>query len=157
MKLRAGQKVHYDSGPNMTPLVDIVMVILIFLMLTASFVAGEWWLQSNMPLVQKGADNAAVPKDYVPDMPIQINVESTGEKTWSASIEGRPEHYRTRKELADYLKEMRERLLAASQQPDKIQVYIRPTRTTRHRHTIEAYGAAMDADLKKIAFMMAEK
>src|SRR6267143_30177 len=54
MKMRAAQKVHYDAGPNMTPLVDVVMVILIFLMLTGSFAAGEHFLQSNMPLTKTG-------------------------------------------------------------------------------------------------------
>jgi biopolymer transport protein ExbD len=39
MKLKGAKAVHYDSGPNMTPLVDVVMVILIFLMLAGSFVA----------------------------------------------------------------------------------------------------------------------
>ena len=37
MKLQGAKQVHYDSGPNMTPLVDVVMVILIFLMLAGSF------------------------------------------------------------------------------------------------------------------------
>jgi biopolymer transport protein ExbD len=32
MKLNSSKKGHYESGPNMTPLVDVVMVILIFLM-----------------------------------------------------------------------------------------------------------------------------
>ena len=80
---KSAQKVHYDSGPNMTPLVDIVMVILIFLMLTGSFAVAEHWLQSNMPLVKKGPDNAEVPKDYVPDTPIR--------STWTAPARpGRP-------------------------------------------------------------------
>ena len=37
MRIQGARKVHYDSGPNMTPLVDVVMVILIFLMLAGSF------------------------------------------------------------------------------------------------------------------------
>ena len=49
MKMRAAQKVHYDAGPNMTPLVDVVMVILIFLMLTGSFAVGVHFLQSKNP------------------------------------------------------------------------------------------------------------
>jgi len=155
MKLRAAQKVHYDAGPNMTPLVDIVMVILIFLMLTGSFAAGEWWLQSNMPLVQRGADNAEVPKDYVPDTPLEIRVESTGE-TWSARVEGRQEPFRDRKKLAEYLARTRERLLALNPKEEKIQVYIAPRRETKYRHIVEVYGAAMDAQLKKIAFQMAD-
>lgn len=156
MKLKAAQKVHYDSGPNMTPLVDIVMVILIFLMLTGSLAAGEWWLESTTPLVQKGAGNAEVPKDYVPDTPINIDLESTGEKTWSAKVEGSQERDRTHDDLKRRLQEKLKYLLEAKQTPDKIQVYIRPRRATRYAHLLAAWDATLDAGLKKISFMMAE-
>ncbi len=155
MKLKSGQKVHYDSGPNMTPLVDIVMVILIFLMLTGTFAVGEHWLQSNMPLVKKGSGTTEVPKDYVPDTPISIDVDSTGE-TWSAKVEGSQDFYRSRAALKKYLEEKRANLLAAKQEPDKIQVWIRPRRATKYKHIIEVYEAAIDAELKKVAFQMAE-
>lgn len=157
MRLKAAQKVHYDSGPNMTPLVDIVMVILIFLMLTGSFAVAEHWLQSNMPLVKKGAGNTEVPKDYVPDTPLEIYVESTGENTWTAKVEGSQVYHKTKAELRRYLEEKRASLLAANQQPDKIQVFLRPTKTTKYKHLIAVYEAALDAQLKKVAFMMAEK
>src|SRR5256885_841795 len=55
MKLKTSKKVHYDSGPNMTPLVDVVMVILIFLMLAGSFAGAEHYLVSNVPFTDKGA------------------------------------------------------------------------------------------------------
>src|SRR2546430_14063955 len=74
MKMRAAQKVHYDAGPNMTPLVDVVMVILIFLMLTGSFAVGEHFLQSNMPVTKKGAGQ--VNDKSVPDEPLEIRVDS---------------------------------------------------------------------------------
>ena len=35
MRIRGAKQVHYDSGPNMTPLIDIVMVLIIFFMLVA--------------------------------------------------------------------------------------------------------------------------
>ena len=74
MKMRSAQKVHYDAGPNMTPLVDVVMVILIFLMLTGSFAVGEHFLQSNMPVTKKGAGQ--VTDKSVPDEPLEIRVDS---------------------------------------------------------------------------------
>ena len=51
MKMKAAKKVSYDSGPNMTPLVDVVMVILIFLMMVGNFGALEHYLLSNVPLI----------------------------------------------------------------------------------------------------------
>src|ERR1044071_8841502 len=95
MKIKGAKAVHYDTGPNMTPLVDIVMVILIFLMLTGSFAAGEHFLQSNLPLTRKGLGgdkNQNVPKDEN----LEIRVDSfpvtgaTGQTTyvWVASVNG---------------------------------------------------------------------
>src|SRR5215211_8259671 len=76
MKIQGAKKIHYDSGPNMTPLVDVVMVILIFLMLAGSFVGAEHFLVSNLPLSQSGAGNVHLPPGYIPDEPIDIRVDS---------------------------------------------------------------------------------
>lgn len=35
-------------GPNMTPMVDVVMVILIFFMASTAFLGPEWFLQAHM-------------------------------------------------------------------------------------------------------------
>src|SRR5262249_28731268 len=36
-------------GPNMTPMVDVVMVILIFFMASATFAGAEWFLRTAIP------------------------------------------------------------------------------------------------------------
>src|SRR4051794_38284930 len=77
MKLKGAKAVHYDSGPNMTPLVDVVMVILIFLMLTGSFGAASHFLPSTMPIKEKGKgqiDPTKIPK--VPDPQLDIFIRS---------------------------------------------------------------------------------
>jgi hypothetical protein len=61
MKLTTSKKIHYDSGPNMTPMVDVVMVILVFLMLAGSFAGAEHYLVSNLPYTKSGGGNAAPP------------------------------------------------------------------------------------------------
>src|SRR5215813_7077601 len=38
---------HY--GPNMTPMVDVVMVILIFFMASTAFLGPEWFLKTHLP------------------------------------------------------------------------------------------------------------
>lgn len=37
------------AGPNMTPMVDVVMVILIFFMTSAAILGPEWFLKTNLP------------------------------------------------------------------------------------------------------------
>src|SRR4249919_1277361 len=88
MKIRVSQKVHYDSGPNMTPLVDVVMVILIFLMLTGSFGAASHFLPSTMPIKEKGKgqiDPKKIPKVPDPQMEIFISSDPTS-NTFRARI-----------------------------------------------------------------------
>ena len=59
MKVEGAKKVHYDSGPNMTPLVDVVMVILIFLMLAGSFAGSTRFLMSKQGIHKTGSGGAA--------------------------------------------------------------------------------------------------
>ena len=54
MKISGAKKVHYESGPNMTPLVDVVMVILIFLMLAGSFGSTEHYMIGSAELHSAG-------------------------------------------------------------------------------------------------------
>src|SRR5688500_9695108 len=76
MKIQGAKKVHYDSGPNMTPLVDVVMVILIFLMLAGSFAGAEHYLISNLPITQQGAGGEPPPPGHIPDEPLDVRVDA---------------------------------------------------------------------------------
>src|SRR5690348_11081756 len=49
----ASWELHY--GPNMTPMVDVVMVILIFFMASTSVLGPEWFLKTALPVVSKSA------------------------------------------------------------------------------------------------------
>ena len=48
------KKVHVHVGPNMTPMVDIVMCILIFFMLGTSLATPELFLKSNTAIDKEG-------------------------------------------------------------------------------------------------------
>ena len=63
MRIQGAKKIHYDSGPNMTPLVDVVMVILIFLMLAGSFGATQKYLVSDIPISKTGAGGKQEPQN----------------------------------------------------------------------------------------------
>lgn len=45
----AWNEYQLNHGPNMTPMVDVVMVILVFFMATASVLGPEWYLKSSIP------------------------------------------------------------------------------------------------------------
>lgn len=46
-------------GPNMTPMVDVVMVILVFFMASAAFLGPEWFLRTLVPQPADAATDAA--------------------------------------------------------------------------------------------------
>lgn len=48
-------------GPNMTPMVDVVMVILVFFMASAAFVGPEWFLNALVPFAAPAAGQAQNP------------------------------------------------------------------------------------------------
>jgi biopolymer transport protein ExbD len=150
VKVQGAKKIHYDSGPNMTPLVDVVMVILIFLMLAgSSFVGAEHFLVSNA-LSPTGAGSAQLPPGFIPDEPIDIRVDSPNPDQFVASA-GRIKTGDT-KALTQQLKSMRLALNQAGKDDDHIQVKIGPGKNVKYRFLVEVYEAALNAGYKKVAF-----
>lgn len=79
---RAVWDLHY--GPNMTPMVDVVMVILIFFMASASVLGPEWFLKTALPRAQPA-------QQVDPEkQPVRLRIEMTrdGAGPTLASIDG---------------------------------------------------------------------
>ena len=150
MRIQGAKRVHYDSGPNMTPLVDIVMVILIFLMLAGSFVGTEHYLVSNLPYTPKGGGGQAPPPGFVPDEPLEIKVDMPTEGRFIA----RAGQFQTddATQLQALLVKMRSQLTAAGKPPDKVQVVISPSRNVKYEFLVEVYQAALQAGFQKVGF-----
>ncbi len=162
MKMAGAKKVHYESGPNMTPLVDVVMVILIFLMLAGSFGGVERYLTSNVPIKQSGVGGAAV-AETVPDTPLEVRVDrnrvspdkfdvragkiamtidASTQETWMEQMDT----------LTAALVQMKNDLVAAGTAEDKIQVEIHPQKEVPYSHTIHVFEAVTQAQFQKISF-----
>src|SRR3954454_6343199 len=125
MKLKGAKAVHYDSGPNMTPLVDVVMVILIFLMLTGSFGAASHFLPSTMPIKEKGKgqiDPKKIPKVPDPQMEIFISSDPTS-NTFRARI-GTGQTYADVDSLYAELNKKRLEHIATGSTADKMQILL---------------------------------
>ena len=151
MKIQGAKKVHYDSGPNMTPLVDVVMVILIFLMLAGSFVSAEHFLVSNLPVVQSGAGGEAPPPGFIPDEPIDIRVDNNPATGAFVATAGK---IRTGDPaaLTRELRTMRVKLNATGKTTDKLQVKIGPGKDVKYKDLVAVYEAALNAGYQKVAF-----
>lgn len=149
MRFPASQKFQYDSGPNLTPLVDVVMVILIFLMLVGSFGAGEHFLASNLPIKQNGPGQTPPPAGWVADTPLEIRVDPRG--AGFEAVAGRI-RVNDQRQLESQLRRMLEQFQKAGTPPDKVQVIISPSRVVRYEHLIRVYEAALSAGFTKVAF-----
>ena len=152
MKLRGAKQAHYDSGPNMTPLVDVVMVILIFLMLAGSFVGAEHFLVSNLPFSEKGAGAAAPPAGFIPDEPLDVRVDPRPTGDGFIATAGQIRVDNNQDALTTQLLRMRKQLNAAGKTTDTIQVKINPGKNVKYKHLIAVYEAALRADFEKVAF-----
>src|SRR5207237_1894661 len=155
-KLKGAKAIHYDSGPNMTPLVDVVMVILIFLMLTGSFGAASHFMPSQMPIRDKGKgqiDPKKIPK--VPDATLEIMVATVGD-TFRARL-GPNEAYTDAESLFRALDARRVQHVNSGSTPDKMQVLLSPRLSTKFSHVMEVYEAAMKAQWPKIGFNSARE
>ena len=167
MGIHGADRIQYDSGPNMTPLVDIVMVILIFLMLTGSFGSAEHYLVSKAAFQGGGKTTVAIPPNYIPPTNLVIRVDLDPDSIAAAAAlpaDQAPEALRwqatlTRTVYSSY-SSLRARLVQLANDPqfaDKksVQVVIDPGYKVLHRHLIDVYQAALSAGFEKIAFRKA--
>jgi biopolymer transport protein ExbD len=150
MKLRGAKKVHYDSGPNMTPLVDVVMVILIFLMMAGSFSQGGWFLQSSVPIKSKGGPQTAVPPGFVPDEPLEVRIDNSadGFRVQAGDIRSAGD----REQLKLALEQKAGQYQAAGTAKEKIQVVLMPGRNVKYESIVTVYEAALRAGFVKVGF-----
>ncbi len=64
-------------GPNMTPMVDVVMVILIFFMASTAFLGPEWFLQAHMtPEERSGAALQQDTRFRLPEVRVEVTLRA---------------------------------------------------------------------------------
>lgn len=150
MKLSVGKTLHYDSGPNMTPLVDVVMVILIFLMLAGTFGAASHFLPNSVPYRPGGPGGVTgQPRDASLDLYV-ASLSGGGFRVRLAD-----ETYTDAAALRQALETRRLAHEAAGTPADQVQVVIRPRAATRYEDVIRVSEAAMDARWPHIGFQAA--
>ena len=150
MKISGAKQVHYESGPNMTPLVDVVMVILIFLMMAGSFTQGGWFLQSTVPIKAKGGVQAQLPPGAIPDEPLELWIDNAadGFRVVAGDIRATGDREALRAALTQKLVAFE----AAGTKRDKVQVVLMPGRNVKYENIVAVYEAALRAGFTKVGF-----
>ena len=150
MKISGAKQVHYESGPNMTPLVDVVMVILIFLMLAGSFGTSEHYMVSSTPIQTTGGGKVELPPGWTPPTLIDVRVGAQGEAYLPGSQTPIVSPDKVSTELAKKLAEFR----AEGKNIKDVQVVLRPSDGTRWEALAPLYDAALRAKFEKVGFAM---
>lgn len=135
-------------GPNMTPMVDVVMVILIFFMASATFAGAEWFLKAGIP--RDGSARSAPPtpgSDPFDLPPARFEVSLTVENGRTiARGQGIGES-----ELADLPARLAQ--LATADTAEKIVLIIRPDAAVPYPDVIRVHDAAAKAGITKVGMM----
>jgi biopolymer transport protein ExbD len=134
----------------MTPLVDVVMVILIFLMLAGSFGGAEHFLVSPTPVTKTGggSNKSLVPNDE------QLTITVDSPQGFGDRFVARFGEFSTSdmSKLTDVLTRKRLAFNAANTKTDQILVFIDPGRQVKYKFLIDVYQAALQAEFTKVSF-----
>ncbi|NNM85290.1 MAG: biopolymer transporter ExbD [Phycisphaerales bacterium] len=139
---KIGMQHNVHVGPNMTPMVDVVMVILIFFMLGSSFSSPDWYLTNNTPAIKGGLSHAKTKP--MPATRLIIKLEMRGTHTM-ASLPGL--------QTEDLSGELYHRLEAKRHVLGKdVQVLIKPSEDVPYQDLITVYSDCVGARYQHVAF-----
>ena len=137
---------------NLTAMIDVVFLLLIYFMVATEFKAGEEIYRLDLP--ERQAQQTTDPFD-LDEEPLRIVVASTGttRQAYRITVEGPYPQPRDFDELGDFLRSRRlgphTRLgLFEPEHP----VVIVPTRLTRWEHAVEAFNTVVHAEYSNITF-----
>ena len=148
---RRVHKAPHDSAPNLTPVVNIAMVVLVVFMLTASFIEPQAYMQSQTALLEQGG-TSNFDEDWTPPtpLPILVNMDVAVPSVFSASVGD--QQTGDAAALTALLREKRVAFEAAGTPIEDVQVEISPQSQTIWQHLLTVYEAAQRAGFTSVTF-----
>lgn len=120
-----------DEAPNLTPMIDVVFLLLIFFMVTTTFLDPERQIDVELPTAESGSEAQQQPDELI------VNVDEDG----SIVLEGRTLIY----------DELVERLKGAALHDPETPITIRGHRRADHQHVVRVMDACGVAGLSNLA------
>jgi biopolymer transport protein ExbD len=151
---REAYDLHY--GPNMTPMVDVVMVILVFFMASAAILGPTWFLRAALPPAPK--DSAAtVAKDDLVRMRVSIERSPEGtvyirwtEAKGDAAPVPSPKAFASTADLKQRLND-----LVRQHQPWRLVVLIDPRPNVPIQDVVTVHAACQALGIEKVGLASA--
>ncbi|MBU6414026.1 MAG: biopolymer transporter ExbD [Planctomycetes bacterium] len=145
---------HY--GPNMTPMVDVVMVILVFFMASAAILGPTWFLRAALPPAPKDAATTPAKDDL---LRMRISIERSPEGTvfvrWTeakgdAAPQPSPKAFATIAELKQRLND-----LVRQHQSWRMVVLIDPRPNVPMQDVVTVHAACQALGIEKVGLASA--
>ena len=133
---------EWSFGPNMTPMVDVVLVILVFFMAGTAFIGDEWFLRSQVAPATSRGPQAPDPFELPPTrLEIVLDAGPGGTLGTGVGLELAP--------LEDVLGALR--TFAAGSAVDEIEVIVRPGPTVPWEDVVRVHEVSAEVGVSKIA------
>ena len=139
------------GSPDLTPVVNIAMVVLVVFMLTASFVEPQLYMRSNVALLEKGG-TSQLPPDWTPPTPLPILVDMDPNAPGSFTATVGTQQAGDAAGLERLLRQRFDAFRQAGASTADVQVEISPRRYVIWQHLISVYEAAQLAGFGNITF-----
>ena len=132
-------------GPNMTPMVDVVMVILIFFMANAAFLGSDWFLKAAIPFEAGRGTDTSKQNDplELPPARVEVLLDADEAGVTSATFLGN-----TRVPLDAFLAWTAK--LPRDESTRKLEVVIKPSPRVPYRDVVRAHAACDEAGIVKV-------
>ncbi len=133
-----------DMNLNLTSMIDVIFLLLIYFVVTASFAIGEGVIVAKMPEGSGSAPSLDMPKTK---LIVQVNSHGSDPTGYVITVQGRPERPANFRQLAAVLTEMR-----GVSAKDDDPVVVQPDAFVRWQHAVNAFNAAVAARYKDVRF-----
>jgi biopolymer transport protein TolR len=144
---RGMKKASLHAGPNMTPMVDLVMCLLIFFMLSSTFAVTEMFMQNSVPALEGVGIGSSKGTSKIPTVTQNISIKSLGgDKVLITAFERNPDRPDDVASLTAFFKTAKTRV-------DKdIQILIAPEKAVPWNDVVRVYDALAGAGFEHVAF-----
>ena len=148
--LRRRDALHTYSlhfGPNMTPMVDVVMVILIFFMAFAAFLGNEWFLRAAIPAEAGRGKDTSKPNDPLAPPPTRLDVVLDADADGHTIVSFLGSSRLTLQEFEGRINEF-----PKSDATRNIEVILRPTARVPYADVVRAHAACDAVGIYKVGY-----
>lgn len=142
-------------GPNMTPMVDVVMVILVFFMVSAAFAGPEWFLRMLLP--QSAAAGAKQPgtgpgsAGELGPLRITLQMRVDPADPTRVLVSGNALTDASPEAVGESLKKLTEGL-AGEDIASKVEVVIAPARSVVYREVVRMHELVAAAGITRVGY-----